>query len=353
MVREDELNAVLAGLVQGVLVVDRDQKLISINDAAERLLEVNPQEVLGKPIDQVIRNDDLRRVVAEALRVDDPVEGHVILPSGDAESADIRFVRVQDTTLHDTSGKQIGKMIALQDVTRLRRLEVVRRDFVANVSHEIKTPVTAIKAAIETLLDAQPIEESDALRFRQIISRQADRLAAIVEDLLTLARIEQDVEDHQVPLSLCGLSMVLDAAVDARQDQADGKSIELIKQYGEEVQVPVNRLLLEHAVVNLLDNAIKYSPESSKVRLGVKVSGRQVTVSVEDEGPGIAREHQERIFERFYRTDKARSRELGGTGLGLAIVKHVAQAHGGHADVVSQPGHGAIFRIHLSRLADR
>lgn len=352
MTRMNELDAVLAGLVQGVLAVDLDRRFISLNDAAERLLGVSRDDVLGKTVDEVIDNDDLRDVIHQALESDDPVEGHVVLDmEGDSTDAGAvtneRFVRVQDTTLYDAHSKKIGKMVALQDVTRLRRLEAVRRDFVANVSHEIKTPVTAIKAAIETLLDEVEPDAEHSQRFKNIIARQADRLHAIVEDLLTLARIEQDVETDPVILESGRIASVLDAAAETCQSKAESKSIRIEREYDSDIALPINRLLLEQAVVNLLDNAIKYSPESATVWLGIEQNGASISIIVRDDGPGISAEHLPRIFERFYRTDKARSRELGGTGLGLAIVKHVVQAHGGHVDVVSTVGEGSSFRIHL------
>ncbi len=349
--QKNELEAVLAGLVQGVLAVDHEQKLISINDAAERLLEVTREQVLGEHVDQVIKNADLRRVVAEALQADDPVEAHVVLHTGRAEpdgrGTTTRFVRVQDTKLYDSRGRHIGKMVALQDVTHLRHLEVVRRDFVANVSHEIKTPVTAIKAAAETLLDDKGHDPRDFDRFLSIISRQADRLHAIVEDILTLARIEQDVEQQQILLKHDPIRPILEAAVESCQANAHAKSLHIVQQCDDALGLPINQHLMEQALINLLDNAIKYSPESSTIRLAAERVSGEVVVAVQDEGQGIARDHLPRIFERFYRTDKARSREMGGTGLGLAIVKHVAQAHGGRATVESKIGQSSTFRIHL------
>lgn len=349
--QRNELEAVLAGLVQGVFAVDEDRKLISINDAAAQLMEVEREQVLGQPVHHVIRNKDLRQVVLAALQEEDPVEGHVVLqveaPDAPTAGANMRFVRVQDTTLHDAHGKRIGKMVVLQDVTHLRHLEGVRRDFVANVSHEVKTPVTAIKAAAETLLDAGGLDQADALRFLRIISRQGDRLHAIVEDLLTLARIEQDVDHQKVELAPGRISDVLQVAVEACEPRANEKSIRIEKQCDPQLRIPISPHLLERAVINLLDNAVKYSPNSSDVWLTAQREDDEVCISVRDQGPGVSAEHVARLFERFYRTDKARSRELGGTGLGLAIVKHIAQAHGGRASVQSAPGEGSTFRIHL------
>ena len=348
---KDELEAVLAGLVQGVLVVDPQLKLISINDAAARWLEVKRSEALGQHIDRVIRNDDLRKVVSAALREEDPVEGNVVLESGKSQSPSdsnrLRFVRVQDTKLHDPSGHLLGKMVALQDVTHLRHLEEVRRDFVANVSHEIKTPVTAIKAAAEMLLDDRPPNPQDGCRFLQIVARQADRLHALVDDLLTLTRIEQELEEQPIALDSGSIRDVIDAAVESCAANAEAKSIQIDHRSCDDLVIPLDQQLLEQAVVNLLDNAIKYSSRNSWIWVSASQDETHVVIRVKDNGPGIAEEHQARLFERFYRTDKARSRELGGTGLGLAIVKHVAQAHGGHVDVDSKLGQGSEFQIFI------
>lgn len=349
-VHKGELEAVLAGLVQGVLVVDAQLKLISINDAAARLLEVSRTEVLGQHIEQVIRNDDLRKVVSDALREENPVEGHVVLRTGSSippsDDMRMRFVRVQDTTLRDPSGQRIGKMVALQDVTHLRHLEEVRRDFVANVSHEIKTPVTAIKAAAEMLLDDLAPKPEEAHRFLQIVARQADRLHALVEDLLTLTRIEQELEEQHIALDLGNVREVIEAVIESCSSSADAKDIR-IEQTCDELAIPMDQQLLEQAMINLLDNAIKYSPVGGQIWVSAARNEHEFIFGVRDAGSGIAKEYQLRLFERFYRTDKARSRELGGTGLGLAIVKHVAQAHGGYATVDSQLGQGSTFQIHL------
>jgi two-component system phosphate regulon sensor histidine kinase PhoR len=262
-----------------------------------------------------------------------------------------RFLQAQAAPLSDAAGQRIGVLIVMHDVTRLRRLEVIRRDFVANVSHEIKTPITAIKGAVETLDDAVDdlgLDDS-ARRFLGIIARQADRLHNIVEDLLSLARIEQETERDRIALERVDLNEVARAAVSACMLQADAKQIKVELRRADSAEVMANAQLLEQAVINLLDNAIKYSPSGTRVSIACAApdddAGAQVIVS--DQGVGIDSDHLPRLFERFYRTDKARSRAQGGTGLGLAIVKHIAQAHGGTVSVESQVGRGSTFRIHL------
>jgi two-component system phosphate regulon sensor histidine kinase PhoR len=285
-------------------------------------------------------------LIENVLEAGEPAEEEVVI-FDDGE----RFLQAHGSVLRDAAGESIGALVVLHDVTRLRRLEQVRRDFAANVSHELKTPVTAIKGFVETLLDGAMDNADDARRFLGIVAAQADRLGAIIEDLLELAHIEQQSEREQVPLCSGKLREILDAALDACRFQASEKHVELKLDCPEDVQARIDANLLERAVFNLLDNAVKYSPAGATVEVGVVRGPEELRIEVRDRGCGIPREHLPRIFERFYRVDKARSRQLGGTGLGLAIVKHIAQAHQGRATVDSTPGKGSTFSIHLP-LAD-
>jgi two-component system phosphate regulon sensor histidine kinase PhoR len=237
--------------------------------------------------------------------------------------------------------------VVFSDVTRLRRLESVRRDFVANVSHELKTPITAIKGSVETLLSGAMEEPQAAERFLHIVARQSERLEAIIDDLLALSRVEQDAEQDAVPLSLGEIRPVLVAAQQACLPSADEKKVEIRLFCSTRLRGRINAPLLEQAVVNLLINAIKYSPSGGKVVVDAAQLEDQLMIKVQDWGSGIAAEHLPRIFERFYRVDPARSRKLGGTGLGLAIVKHIIQAHGGQVVVHSTPGEGSVFTLLL------
>jgi two-component system phosphate regulon sensor histidine kinase PhoR len=224
---------------------------------------------------------------------------------------------------------------------------MIRREFVANVSHEVKTPITAIKGSVETLQDAPQCQSSEITRFLDIILRQADRLNAIVEDLLSLARIEQESEREKIEVETARLADLLRAATEACQSKAGAKSIDLQLECDDDLTVRANGQLIEQAVLNLIDNAVKYSPDETRVRIRGEQRDHGAVIEVIDEGVGVEAEHLPRLFERFYRIDKARSRSLGGTGLGLAIVKHITQAHGGGVSVDSTPGRGSTFRIHL------
>jgi two-component system phosphate regulon sensor histidine kinase PhoR len=241
----------------------------------------------------------------------------------------------------------MGALLVVHDVTRVHRLEKVRRDFVANVSHELKTPITSIRGFVETLQDGAVHDPEKAKRFLDIIRRQSERLNAIIEDLMELSRIEREAETETIDRGVHDLGPVLEAAVADCAAKASARNVGVSLRLAGPLFARVNARMLEQAVANLLDNAIKYSDPGAGVEIGAEQSGDTITIHVRDQGPGIPSEHLPRIFERFYRVDKARSREVGGTGLGLAIVKHIAQAHGGTVSVESTPGEGSLFAVHL------
>lgn len=335
-------EAVLSSMVEGVLAVDKEQHVISMNDAAARLLGVNPEMVQGQPISEVLNNLPLQDFVGQAMTSTTPSEGEFVLRDHEQQ-----VIQVHGAVLRDAHGEGIGAVVVLNDVTRLRRLERVRRDFVANVSHELRTPITSIKGFVETLLDGALDNPEDARRFLDIVMKQADRLNAILGDLLTLSRIEEGEEKVSIVLEAGSVVGVLNAAVQLCETKAAEKDIVIDLDCDAAIRACINPPLLEQALANLVDNAIKYSEHGAKIRVGAGQQESDVVVFVEDHGCGIPREHLPRLFERFYRVDKARSRSLGGTGLGLSIVKHIAKAHGGRVSVSSAPGQGSIFRIHM------
>jgi two-component system phosphate regulon sensor histidine kinase PhoR len=342
----NEREAVLASMVEGVLAVDINERVIAVNAAAARLLDTDPASAEGKTIQEVVRNPDLQHVVAQTLDGHRPVEADIVMRVG----AEERNLQANGTLLQgDDDGGDVGAVVVLNDVTRLKRLEAVRRDFVANVSHELKTPVTSIKGFAETLEDGALDDPAAARRFVRIIAGQADRLNSIIEDLLALSTLEQSGDSPLLQLEEADLCDVVAVAFDVCGPTAEAKNIELRENCPGRLFARVSPPLLEQAVVNLIDNAVKYSAEGSAVVVTLEETGDEVVVSVTDEGQGVAREHLPRLFERFYRVDKARSRDLGGTGLGLAIVKHVAQIHGGRVSVDSVLGRGSTFRVHLPR----
>jgi len=340
-------EAVLGSMIEGVLAIDARQRVVGMNRAAAELLGVDPHRAVRRPLQDVIRNPDLRRFALRAIDCREPVEDDLVL-----RGVRDRIIRLRGTALRDMSGEG-GAVIVLNDVTDVKRLENVRRDFVANVSHELKTPIASIKGFVETLLDGAAEDPADRRRFLDIVARQADRLASIIEDLLALSRIEQSEEAGNLPRDPVAIADLLAAVVADCQPRAADRAIRLELSCPDALVAAVNAPLLEQAVINLVDNAIKYSDPGRTVRLSADeepagpAGGAAVRIVVQDEGRGIDAEHLPRLFERFYRVDKARSRKLGGTGLGLSIVKHIVQAHDGTVAVQSEPGVGSTFTIRL------
>ena len=342
----NEREAVLSSMVEGVLAVDADERIIALNAAAAGLIDVQPAAAEGRTIQEVLRNPDLQRVVAQTLSGHEPVEADIVMRVGSED----RYLQANGTLLRAGDDESpVGAVVVLNDVTRLKRLEAVRRDFVANVSHELKTPVTSIKGFAETLEDGALDDPVAARRFVRIISGQADRLNSIIGDLLALSTLEQRENEPRLTLEEADVCDVLHVAVEVCEPKAQAKGITIGVSCASGVLAAVNPPLLEQAVVNLVDNAVKYSSDGSAVEVALVEAADEIVISVSDRGPGVPREHLPRLFERFYRVDKARSRDLGGTGLGLAIVKHIARAHGGRVSVDSRVGDGSTFRIHLPR----
>jgi two-component system phosphate regulon sensor histidine kinase PhoR len=346
--QRQEREAVLASMVEGVIAVDSRSRVISLNRAASALLGLDPAFVIQRRIIEVVENPDLQWFITRSLAASGPIEGEITL-----QGEKPRFLQAHGTTLKDPHGKAFGVLIVVHDVTRLRQLEKARRDFVANVSHELKTPITSIKGFVETLLEGETISDPEhAGKFLHIIGRQADRLGAIIEDLLSLSRIEQEAEQGKIHLVGGRIRGILNAALQVCSTRAEEKQISVNLSCPEDLRARVNAPLLEQALVNLIDNAVKYSDPGSSVQVEAGQLNNQVVIKVTDQGVGIPKEHLSRLFERFYRVDASRSRKMGGTGLGLAIVKHIAQAHGGKVDVTSTTGQGSTFSIFLQEDRD-
>ncbi len=344
--QRNEIEAVLSSMAEGVVAVDRKERVIMANRSAAALLELPAAEVQGRPIQELVRNPALGQILEQTLRQAGPVEGEMVLYGKAGE----RRLRVRAAGLGDGTGPADGVVLVLEDVTRLHRLEQVRRDFVANVSHELRTPITSLKGFVETLLDGALHEPENAEKFLRIIQKQADRLDAIVADLLVLARVEQAQEGRgevKPEIRTVPLAEVLQSAVSLCQPKAARRQIQVALSCQEGLRVDADARLLEQAVVNLLDNAINYSEPGRPVEVVGRREGGEILIDVRDQGCGIAPNHLPRIFERFYRVDKSRSREAGGTGLGLSIVKHILNLHGGSVTVASEVGKGSVFTLHL------
>ena len=340
--QRNKQESLLSSMVEGVISVDADENVITLNRAAGALFRVEPSEAEGRPLQEVVCNPSLQRFVAKALATDGITEGEVVLSGGKEHT-----LQAHSTPLLNGRNQQVGAMIVMDDITALRHLEAVRRDFVANVSHELKTPITSIKGFVETLRDGALLDLREAPRFLEIVAKETDRLDAIVKDLLSLSQVEQDAKQGYVEFKKCKLREVLEAAIRYCEAKVEEQRMIIRLICDEDIVARINPRLLEQAVANLIDNAVKYSNPHGEIRVEADRSDSGIVIRVSDEGSGIEEEHLPRLFERFYRVDKARSRKLGGTGLGLAIVKHIAQAHGGRVTVRSTRGVGSAFAIHL------
>ena len=344
--QRNELEAVFASMTDGVLAIGTNHTIIRVNKAAAALFHINGRGVQGKPFEGVIRNRLLQAFLNATLETNKPTKRDLNLLEGGREMS----LRLHTVPLYDGEEKRLGSLVIINNLTRLNQLENIRQDFVANVSHELKTPITAIRGYVETLLDGAMEDKNAAKNFLQVIERQNSRLDAIVDDLLTLARIEDKFKTNNITMAQEKILPVLEAVVQDCALQAKRKKVVVTVKCPPELEGKINRAMLEQGIINLLTNAIKYSPEGKPVSITsnrhTDLSGKDViTIRVQDEGPGIGRQHLDRIFERFYRCDKARSRESGGTGLGLAIVKHIAQCHGGRVEVYSKKGAGSTFTL--------
>ena len=343
----NQLETVFSSMVESVIALDRQERIISINRAAAQLLGVLREGAQGRFIQEVLRNVPLQEQVQRILANREASEDEILFQ----DQAGDKYLQTRVVELHDGKGVGVGVLIVINDVTNLRRLERVRRDFVANVSHELRTPITSIRGYVETLLDGALDSPADSVRFLEIVLRQSDRLTAIIDDLLALSRIEQQSESHAIVKAQGLLAPVLATALQTCKMTAEQRGVQLTVSCADDLKVVMNETLLEQAVVNLLVNAVTYSKPGDTVRLAAAMAGdtgdTRVRISVTDSGCGIAKEHLPRLFERFYRSDKARSRDGGGTGLGLAIVKHIVQAHDGRVEVESIEGKGSEFSLIL------
>lgn len=337
----NRLSTVLAAMTDGVIAIDEKQCVQFANQSAGRMLGFSPDAAQGRPLLESVRSHKLHELVTRLLasKTHDELE----MEWGDEDPSSL-FI---NATFYNEEPKA-GIIMMINNLSEIRHLQTMRRDFVANVSHELKTPLSSIKAYAETLRAGAVNDEQNRDRFIGIIEEQADRLNLLISDLLSLARIEQGralMEIQVVPVQ-----RVVQTCLKEQQRAANEKEIELICEAGgEHIMVNADPDGLRQILVNLIDNAIKYTPNKGRVTVGWGESRQQVQIFVADTGLGIPPEMQERVFERFFRVDKARSRELGGTGLGLAIVKHLAQSFGGTVEVASGPGQGSRFTVLLPR----
>ena len=333
-------QAVLESMKEGVLAVDYDEKILLINKTAGTILNIDEAKSIGRILQEAIRIPDIQKFVKMLMQGEGAEETEIII-----KGVTDRTLQLKGAYLTDNENKNIGVVILINDITGLKYLDTLKRDFVANVSHELKTPITAIKGFVETLRDGAINHPQNAKRFLDIVYKHSERLNAIVEDLLSLSRLEQKSTDFE--FEKFNIKMLLKNVIENHEFMAKEKSINIGLDCPENLFAKVNGSLIVQAVENLIDNAIKYSNSNTNINLNASSDGEKLYISVKDEGYGFSKEHMPRLFERFYRIDKSRSRDEGGTGLGLAIVKHIVQVHKGSVEVQSEPGKGSMFTIIL------
>jgi two-component system phosphate regulon sensor histidine kinase PhoR len=336
-----ESQALLAGMEEGVLIVDLNGRVQKVNRAMEAILSHAHPLDIGKHYLEVFRDPELNELIQETL-VAKQGQRRTLAPL----SQPGRSFHMQSSLIQDPARGIGGIIVVFHDVTDLKRLERIRQDFVANVSHELRTPLTAIRGYVEALLDEDSGGASQAKGFLRIIERHTQRMEKIVSDLLLLSEMESpDRILNRTPLDL---GAVISSAVEALRPLAQSKHLTLQMEIATQLPaVSGDSQKVHQVVVNLLNNAISYTQEGGRIAVGIQPVNGGVEVSVTDNGIGIPPEHLSRIFERFYRVDKSRSREEGGTGLGLSIVKHIVEAHGGWVGVESHPGKGSRFYFFL------
>mgnify|MGYP001252788513 CR=1 FL=1 len=338
-----EFEAVLEHLLDGILITDREGRGEKWNLPAAQLLRLPPHLSPG----QVVLSERIRHP-AFLPWWERVVSGEASPPLRLSHESPEQHLELRAVPLCLDDSGQSRYLVVIRDVTRTEVLDRVRRDFVANVSHELKTPLTTMKGFLETLLDGAIEEPEQARHFTQIVLEQTERLERIVDDLLVLTRLDSE-RDQPLERQQVTASTLIQGAIEQCQFAAERKNMTLKTEIGVDPHLNVNSRLFQMAIVNLIDNAIKYSDPGKTITLRVEMNEQEILFSVTDEGWGIEGRHLPRIFERFYRVDPGRSRELGGTGLGLSIVKHVAQVHGGYVTVTSEVGRGSTFTIHLPK----
>ena len=338
----NRLTTIFTCMVEGVIDVDMDQKVLHINEAAARLLSVNEKECIGHPIWQGIRSQEILNALDEAIRNRSVIKTQMRLN----RESDPLIIDIYAASLSDDQGLPIGAVLVLHDITEIKKLERVRTDFVANASHELKTPITAIRGLTETILDDEEVDKETVIHFTNRVHAQSLRLSQLVGDLLTISRLEngQNEKDYD---KINFIDLVRQS-VKAAQTSAEEKGHTLVTELPDtELPLYADRQNMSQLIDNLIDNAIKYTEEPGTITVRLKKEGSWALLEVQDTGLGVSPQYQQRVFERFYRVDKARSQSLGGTGLGLSIVKNIAEKHGGSVSVESQLGSGSTFTFRL------
>ncbi len=337
--QKKEQEAVFLSMKEGVITIDSGERIININQAAIDFFQLNfsAEKIKKRYVYEIFRNTELLDFIRKSLDTKENLEDEITVYAGNE-----KILLVRANKLLTQNNETLGTIIVLSDITRVKEWDKMRQDFVANVSHELKTPITSIKGYVETLL-ANDIKDKELERkFLKIINRHANQLDALIDDLLQLSKLDKTTAietDKQLILPL------IKNASQCCPRLLEDKNIIIDIDCPEDLTAKVNANLFERAIVNLIDNAVKYSYKDGRILITVKKENGNIVISIRDWGCGIPPEHHSRLFERFYRVDKGRSREMGGTGLGLSIVKHIVLAHNGKVYVESKPGKGSTFFI--------
>ena len=338
----NKLSTVLANMDEGIIALDNSDCIVEMNSRAKGFFNISDENSTGSNIRNFVRNPDVIELINRSRAGSLPVEGECF--QGTARQT---VLKIKVTPMKGVEGTIEGTLLVINDNTNLNRLETIRKDFVSNVSHELKTPVTSIKGYIETLHDGAINDAEAAKPFLDIILKQAGRLDSIIDDLLVLSRIESKESGQTLQKEKVNLKSLLDSAVQLCGQKINEKNSVVSVSCAEDLEMDIHPRMLELAIVNLIDNAVKYSQSGADIKVSVESTSANTVIAVSDNGPGIPEEHLPRLFERFYRIDKGRSRAMGGTGLGLSIVKHIAQLHNGTVTVESTVGKGTVFKIHI------
>ena len=339
---EFSVQAVFGAMLDGLVIVDDRRRVRLMNPEFRRLFGIG-ENISGGTLLEVIHHASIDRLVTEAIRVREPRRESIQMSRGPSEDRDLE---VSALPLGENSAEMEGAVVLFRDVTKLRQIEEIRRDFVANVSHELRTPLSIFRGYLETLLDDPHQPPGELLRILEIMERHSDRLNALVEDVLSLARLESP--GMQLDLAEVDLAELLHEVMRDWEKRFEAKGLKSHLNFpGNLPHLQADENRLQEVIYNLLDNAVKYSQPGGTVSLRAEINSDGVRISVVDQGIGIREADLPRIFERFYRADKARSRELGGTGLGLSIVKHIVQLHGGSVEAQSEPGKGTTISVLL------
>ncbi len=344
--QKKELQTILDNMDEPVVFTDRLIHIIKLNSAAEALFQCSDRESRGKNLLEIFRNSEMHSFAEGILEDAREADKELCIEEAGGRTFEVHGTPLTEEVPGGSGREEGGLLLVFHDISQRKKLEVLRKEFVASVSHELKTPVTNIKGYVETLLSAEALSGPQPHQFLEIIAKHTNRLSAIIDDLLTLSEIENTGKSEIVKEPVLARDL-LSSVQWVCSPRADLKGISLKVQCPPDLVLTVHPLLAEQAVLNLVDNAIKYSGEGTEVAITALGSGETGggAVTVADQGPGIPEADLERIFERFYTVDKARSRQVGGTGLGLSIVKHIALVHGGWVSVKSQWGRGSLFRI--------